>query len=120
MILLLNTLVEGLAGLLFLFYPGASELVPGFDDGTGSSYVLLMKMYGVAALFLAALSGVGYLKRDNRELIQTISGLLALFHFGLAIVLTYYHPDTRAMLLHFLLGIFLGGEYVKSRRLLTR
>lgn len=119
MILLLNTLVEGLAGLLFLFYPGASEVIPGFDDGTGNSYVLLMKMYGVAALFLAALSGVGYLKRDNRELVQTISGLLALFHFGLAIVLTYYHPDTRAMLLHFLLGIFLGGEYVKNRRLLT-
>ena len=119
MILLLNTLVEGLAGLLFLFYPGAPELIPGFSDGTGASYILLMKMYGVAALFLAALSGVAYFKRDHRELQQIIAGLLALFHFALAIVLTYYHPDTRAMLLHFLLGIFLGGQYVKSRKLLT-
>jgi len=120
MILLLNTLVEGLAGLLFLFYPGAPELIPGFSDGSGASYTLLMKMYGVAALFFAALSGVGYLRRDNREMLQTISGLLAVLHFGLAIVLTYYHPDTRAMLLHFLLGIFLGGQYVKSRKLLRQ
>ncbi len=118
MILLLNTLVEGIAGLLFLFYPGAPELIPGFGDGVGSSYVLLMKMYGVAALFLAVLSTIGYLRRDNRELRQIISGSLALFHFGLAIVLTFYHPDTRAMLLHFLLGIFLAGQYVKSRKLL--
>lgn len=120
MFLLLNTLVEGLVGLLFLFYPGAPELVPGFADGNGASYVLLMKMYGVAALFLAVLSTVGYFQRHVRPVVLTITGALAGFHLGLAVVLTIYHPDQRAMLLHFLLGIFLTGRYLQRRRLSGR
>lgn len=117
MFLLLNTLVEGLIGLLFLFYPGAPDLVPGFADGAGESYVLLMKMYGVAAIFLAVLSTVGYFQREVRPVVMTITGLLAGFHLMLAVVLTIYHPDQRAMLLHFLLGIFLMGRYLQRRRL---
>lgn len=117
MILLLNTLVEGLVGLLFLFYPGAPELVPGFADGTGASYVLVMKMYGWAAIFLATLSAVGYFQRHVRPVVLTITGMLAGFHLGLAVILTIYHPDQRAMLLHFLLGIFMMGRYLQRRRL---
>jgi len=117
MFLLLNTLIEGLIGLLFLFYPGAPELVPGFADATGASYVLLMKMYGWAAIFLAALSAVGFLQRHVRPVVMTITGMLAGFHLGLTVVLAIYHPDQRAMLLHFLLGIFLTGRYLQRRRL---
>jgi len=117
MILLLHTLIEAAVGLLFLFYPGAPELVPGFGGSSGPGFELLMKMYGVAALFLAALSLVTYLRREDRVLMLTITGLLTLFHFGLAVVLAFWNPDPRAMLLHFLLAIFLGGRYVATRRL---
>lgn len=120
MFLLLNTLIEGLVGLLFLFYPGAPELVPGFADGAGASYVLLMKMYGWAALFLAALSAVGYYQRNVRPVVMTITGMLAGFHLGLALILSIHHPDHRAFLLHFLLGIFLAGRFLQKRRLSGR
>lgn len=117
MILLLNTLVEGLIGLLFLFYPGAPELVPGFADGSGPSYGLLMKMYGWAALFVAGLSLAGYLQRGVRPVVMNVTGMLTGFHLGLAVILTVYHPDSRAMLLHFLLGIFMAGRFLQTRRL---
>ncbi|MEM9529110.1 MAG: hypothetical protein AAGA31_21045 [Bacteroidota bacterium] len=114
--LLLNTLIEGIIAILFLFYPGAPNVVPGFAEAEGPSYLMLMKMYGLAALLLAGLSLLGWLKRDNQELLLSITGLLTLFHLGMAIVQAGYNPDSRAMLLHFLLVIFLGGQYVQQRK----
>lgn len=116
MIFLLHTLIEGIAGLLFLFYPGAGNLVPGFGASEGASFDLLMKMYGLAALFLAALSLIAYFNQDNRMLVLTISGALAVFHLGMAIIQAFGNPDPRAMLLHFLLMIFLGTRYVKTQQ----
>ncbi|MEM9258116.1 MAG: hypothetical protein AAGA62_00635 [Bacteroidota bacterium] len=116
MALLLNTLIEGIVAILFLFYPGAADLVPGFAEAEGPSYVLLMKMYGLAALLLAGLSLLGWFKRKDRELLLSITGILTLFHLGMAIIQAGYNPDSRAMLLHFLLAIFLGGQYVQQRK----
>lgn len=117
MIFLLHTLIEGIAGLLFLFYPNAGDLVPGFGTGEGQSFDLLMQMYGLAALFLAALSLIAYFSRANRVLVLTISGTLAAFHLGMTIIQAFGNPDPRAMLLHFLLMIFLGARYVQARKL---
>jgi hypothetical protein len=120
LVLALNTIIEGLVGLTFLFHPMAGDFIPGFGDGDGTSYVLLMKMYGVAALLAAALSGVTYFAREYRVLVMTTLGLLALFHAGLSTVSFIYHPDPRAGVLHFLLFLFFTTTYIQRRNLLTR
>lgn len=116
MILLLHTLIEAVVGLFFLFHPEAGDLIPGFGTSEGQSFTLLMKMYGLAALFLAALSLITYYSRANRVLVLTVTGTLAVFHLGMAIIQAIYNPDPRAMLLHFVLLILLGGRYVKTRK----
>ncbi|NJC27535.1 hypothetical protein [Neolewinella antarctica] len=116
MILLLHTLIEGVIALLFMFYPQAGDLVPGFGTSEGASFELLMRMYGWAAALLAALSLIAYYSRANRPIFLTITGLLSVFHIGMAIIQGLHNPDARAMLLHFLLAIFMGGQYVNVRR----
>jgi hypothetical protein len=116
MILLLHTLIEATVGLIFLFYPNAGDLVPGFGTSEGPSFDLLMKMYGLAALFLASLTLITYFSRANRVLVLTVTGSLCVFHLAMTIIQSYYNPDPRAMLLHFLLAIFLGGRYIQTRR----
>ena len=116
MIFLLHTLIEGTVGLLFLFYPEAGDLVPGFGSSEGPSFDLLLQMYGLAALLIAALSLIAYFSRANRVLVLTISGSLSVFHLGMTIIQAYGNPDPRAMLLHFLLLIFLGARYVQARK----
>ena len=117
MILLLNSLIEGAVGIFFLFYPAAAEPVTGWLGETGLTEQVTIKMYGVAALFLATLSAIGYAKRNLRPVYLLVTGMLAGFHLTLAAVLFLYHPDQRAMLLHFLLGIFLAGRYFQRKRL---
>ena len=116
MILLLHTLVEATVGLLFLFYPNAGDLVPGFGGTEGESFTLVLKMYGLAALFLAGLSLYTYLRREVNEIFLFITLGLGLFHFGMTLVQALYNYDHRATLLHFLLAIFLSGQYVQRRR----
>lgn len=116
MILLLHTLIEAAVGVLFLVYPNADDLVPGFGRGEGESFELLLAMYGLAALFLAALSLVTYLRRDDRILFLVVTLSLCVFHLSMSVVQAFGNPDSRAMLLHFLLGIFLGGQFINRRR----
>jgi hypothetical protein len=119
LILALNTIIEGFVGLLFLFYPNAGDFVPGFGDGNGNAYELLLKLYGVASLFVASLSGVTYFSREHRVLVMTSLGLLGLFHAGISVVSFLYHPDPRAGVLHFLLFLFFAAAYIQRRNLLT-
>lgn len=116
MILLLHSLIEAIVALLFLFHPGADQLVPGFDTGSGASYVLTLKMYGLAALLLAALSLVAYQKRTEDAIFLPITLLLSVFHFGMCLIQAIYNPDHRAFLLHFLLALFLSGQYIQRWR----
>ena len=116
MILLLHTLIEAAVGLLFLFYPQAGELVPGFGTSQGPSFELLMKMYGLAALFLAGLSLLAYLRRANTAIFLVITLTLSVYHYAMILVQTIYNPDQRAALLHFLLAIFLTAQYLGRRR----
>lgn len=116
MILLLHTLIEAAVGFFFLFYPNVGDLVPGFGSSEGESFELLLNMYGLAALFLAALSLITYFSRERRVLFLTTTGMLCAFHLLMAVVQATGNPDSRAMLLHFLLGIFMGGQYIHRRR----
>lgn len=116
MILLLHTLIEAIIGLLFLFYPGAGDLVPGFGTSEGPSFELLMKMYGLAALFLATLSLIAYLRRRNDSIYLLVTLTLSGFHYLMILVQTIYNPDQRAALLHFLLAIFMTAQYLGRRR----
>lgn len=113
-VLLLHVVVEALVGFFFLFYPDAGDVIPGFGDGEGSSHYLLMKMYGLAALFLAAIGLAAWLKRTtNIALTYTIMIWLAAYHFAMTGIQLMYNPDQRAGLLHLLLGLFLAGLYIR-------
>lgn len=113
-ILLLHIVVEAAVGCFFLFYPDAGDVIPGFGDGEGSSHDLLMKMYGLAALFLAALGIAAYLKRLTNVVLAYQAMLwFAIFHFSMSIVQLMYNPDQRASLLHFLIGLFMIGVYLR-------
>lgn len=116
MILLLHTLIEGIIALLFLFYPGAADIVPGFGTSEGQSFDMLMNMYGLSAALLATLSLIAWYSRANRVLFLTVTGVLSVFHIGMAVIQGLQNPDPRGMLIHFLLAIFLGGQYVNARR----
>lgn len=117
-VLYLHIVFEGLVGLLLLAYPAATDLLPGFGKGEGASFDMLVKMYGLAALFLAAM---GVFALRQRKLAPSIAFqlvlLLSTFHFLMAIIQYVYNPDTNAALLHFLLGIFLAGIYVRRGKL---
>ena len=116
LILLLHTLIEATVAFLFLFYPEAGDLVPGFGTSEGPSFELLMKMYGLSAAFLAGLTLIAYFSRANRVLVLTITGTLSIFHLLMAGIQAFWNPDPRAGLLHFLLGILLGGIYMRYRK----
>ncbi|CAH1001014.1 hypothetical protein LEM8419_01998 [Neolewinella maritima] len=116
MILLLHTLIEAVVGLLFLLYPRAGELVPGFGSSEGPTFELLMKMYGLAALFLAGLSLYAYLKRKDDRIFLLLTASLSAYHYAMILVQTVYNPDQRAALLHFLLAIFLTAQFLGRRK----
>ena len=116
MILLLHTLIEAVVGLLFLFYPAGVPFLPGFADGAGESFLLLQKMYGLAALFLAGLSLYAYLRQRNDTVFFLVTASLSAFHYAMIGVQTFYNPDSRAALLHFLLAIFLTGQFLGRRK----
>ncbi|MBB4078770.1 hypothetical protein GGR28_001387 [Lewinella aquimaris] len=116
MILLLHTLIQATVGLMFIFYPQAGDLIPGFGTSEGQSFELLMKMYGLASLFLAGLSLYAYLKRTSDTLFLFLTLSLSIYHYLMILVQTIYNPDQRAALLHFLLAIFLTGQYLGRRK----
>lgn len=113
-VLWLHILIEAVVGLFFLFYPEAGDVIPGFGDGEGRSHQLLMKMYGLAALFVSAIGIGAYAKRlTNVALTYMIMLWLSAFHFAMTGVQLMYNPDQRAALLHLLLGMFLAGIYIR-------
>ena len=116
MILLLHTVIEGAIALLFLFYPDAGELIPGLGTSEGPGFDLLLKMYGLAALLLAGLSLYAYLQRRQDDIFLFVTLVLSIYHYLMVAVQTIYNPDQRAALLHFLLAIFLTGQYLGRRR----
>lgn len=114
----LHIFIEGIIGLLLLFYPAVANLLPGFADAAGDSYQMLLKMYGLAALFLAAIGGLALWKsHSDAPTAFLLVLLLSSYHFAMALVQFGYNPDTRAALLHFLLGIFLAAIFVRREEI---
>lgn len=118
-ILLLHIIVEFIVGALLLFYPGAAELIPGFAQGEGDSYQMVLKMYGLSALFLSAIGMVALMiRKEYTQIAFLLVALLSGFHLIMAGIQFSHNPDTRAMLLHFLLCIFLGSIYARRETLI--
>ncbi len=112
-LLLLNALIEGGAGLAFLFWPGLDQYIPGLEPDAGSA--LLIKMYGVSALCLGIFSLVLWSRTYALELLLPGLGIFALFHAGLTAVLLLYSPDPRPAVLHGALALGFLTAYFRMR-----
>jgi hypothetical protein len=73
-------------------------------------------MYGLSALFLAGLSLYAYFRRLHTRIFLLVTLSLSIYHFLMIAVQTLYNPDSRAALLHFLLAIFLTGQFLGRRK----
>lgn len=115
-LLWINMIIEGLAGLLFLFFPGLPEFLPGYAAATDDLITLLVKMYGVAALILGVFSGflLFRLKYIHVALVDGLA-LFTFFHAGIAAVLFTYSPDFRPGILHGALGLAFLFYWIKNR-----
>ena len=116
LILLLNTVVEGLIGFLFLFYPSVTDLFAGMGDAEGNGMDMLVHMYGVAALTMALLSAIAYFSRHSQVLLLTVAGLLAVFHTGITFTQFVYSPDWRGAMLHLIMAVLFLYAYVRWRQ----
>lgn len=115
-LLWINLIVEGLAGLLFLFFPGLPEMIPGLNGLAGSGLTMLMKMYGVAALTLAIFSGLLLFRLKYYEAVLTDGlALFTLFHLGIATTQFLYNTDVRPGMVHALLGLAFLWYWIKRR-----
>lgn len=115
-LLLINAVIEGLAGLLFLFYPGIGDWVPGWPDRLEGSMLMVVKMYGVAALTLGLLSGLLW-RQAGRDAGPVIPGLLlfAFFHGGLAATQFLFNADYRPGILHAALALAFAYVFMKQK-----
>ncbi len=115
-LLWINTVIEVLAGLLFLFFPGLPEFLPGWTEAGDELITLLVKMYGVAALILGVFSGflLFRLKYIQVVLIDGLA-LFTFFHAGIAGILFIYSPDIRPGILHGTLGLAFLFFWIKTR-----
>lgn len=104
-LLWINMISEGVVGLLFLFYPGVQELIPGLEGATGSA-VMLIKMYGTAALALALFTGLLLFRlKYYEEVLKDGLALFTFFHAGIAATQFLYNADIRPGVFHALMGV---------------
>ena len=105
---------EGLVGLLFLLYPGAPELVPGLAEATGSAAIMLIKMYGTAALTLALFTGFLLFRlKDCEEVLKDGLALFTFFHAGIATTQFLYNADIRPGAFHALMAVAFAYFWVR-------
>lgn len=115
-LLWINTLLEGLVGLLFLFYPGVQEFIPGLEGLQGQGVSMLISMYGVAALTLALFSAFLLFRLKYYQAVLADGLLLfTLFHAGLAVTQFVYNADVRPGILHGGLALAFMAYYWKQR-----
>lgn len=113
-LLWINMLVEGLVGLLFLFYPGAQELIPGLEGVSGSAVTMLIKMYGTAALALALFTGFLLFRlKYYEEVVKDGLALFTFFHAGIAATQFLYNADIRPGVFHAVLAAAFAFFWVK-------
>ncbi len=105
---------EGLVGLLFLFYPGAQELIPGLEGAGGSAVTMLIKMYGTAALALALFTGFLLFRlKYYEEVLKDGLALFTFFHAGIAATQFLYNADFRPGVFHAVMAAAFAYFWVK-------
>lgn len=117
LLLWINTIVEGLAGLLFLFFPGITKWIRGMEGlADNPAAVMLLNMYGVAALTLGVFSALLLfrLKYYQEVLIDGLS-LFALFHTGIAATQFWFNADPRPGVLHGILAASFIYYWLKQK-----
>lgn len=80
-LLLFNTMVEGLVGLLFVLEP---SFLGNFAEVNDLS-LYLTRMYGFTALSLSLLSLLVYRRDDSKEALSLALLTLTVFHFGISL-----------------------------------
>ena len=112
----MSTFLEVLAGLLFLFFPGVLAKVPGLDQLPLAEGMVIVGMYGVAALTLGIFSALLLFRlKYYQEVLADGMLLFILFHSGLTIVFFLYSYDFRPGMLHAVMALAFLAFYWKVR-----
>ena len=113
-LLWVNTILEGLAGLLFLFFPGLVPSVPGLEELHLAGGAVLFRMYGVAALTLGIFSAFLLFRlKYYQEVLADGLLLFTLFHGGLTIVLFVFNHDFGPGVIHGVMALAFLTYYLK-------
>jgi hypothetical protein len=105
-LLFANAALEGVIGLIFIFYPQLIKSLPGLQATAGLDGVtMLINMYGVAAITLALFSILLSRQKYNPEALSMGVVVFLVFHIGLATTQFIHNPDFRPAVLHSLLAI---------------
>jgi len=114
-LLLANTVSEGAAGLLLLISPQLVDQVEALNFlRGGSTSVLLLRMYGVAALGTAMLSGLALRGLSPKNELQLVFSVLTFFHLGIGAVLLVQVTALEPGIFHLLMG--LGMAWALGRK----
>jgi hypothetical protein len=117
-LLLLNLLVEGVFGLLFVF--GLESIPVSFFAQPAASTLYIGRMYGFAAIAIAYLSFELLLKYHEQALLETGLLFLALFHSGICAAQFYTFVDLSetmsAGILHAVLALGFWIGYIREIR----
>jgi len=83
-LLILNALMEGVAGLQGIFVPGKASkaMFPGYESGANSEP--MTRAFGTAALSIAVLSALGALVSDNAAALMPVLGALIFYNVVIA------------------------------------
>jgi hypothetical protein len=114
-ILLLNILIEGGVGLLFVLSPESVGLFTGADAKT----LYMVRMYGFAAITMAFLSIKVWEKSHERDILVLGLLVLTVFHFFIAVAqfITSADPATTypAGGMHLVLGAMFLFSYIREK-----
>jgi hypothetical protein len=114
-ILLLNILIEGGVGLLFVVSPETVGLFAGADAKT----LYMVRMYGFAAMTMAFLSVKVWEKMHEQEVLVLGLLIFTIFHFLIAAAqfLTTADPATTypAGGMHLVLGAMFLFSYIREK-----
>lgn len=116
-ILILNALMEGIAGIQGILAPGkaAKSMFPAHDSGAGAEP--MTRAFGTAALTIAVLSAIGALVASDPVALMPVLAALIFYNVVIAIVFIAFASkgakNTVATVVHIVIAAILIYYWVK-------